>query len=107
MSDKHIINVGSLIRRKSDEIEYTPSIGLIYDDGSVRRKRLDTSGDLFHEHPEDRKELPVNMAEFIEGLEKLGEHGLNFREAVENHLRNEDVSKEVAEIIRRAMEPMT
>lgn len=98
-----VINVGGFIRRKSDEIDYEPCVGVIYDDGTVKRKRLDTSIDVFHDTPEDRKEVPLNMKEFIAGLESLGEHGLNFKEAVENHLRTEDIDKETKEIILHAI----
>ncbi len=99
-----VLNVGSFIRRKSDEMDYQPSIGIIFDDGTVKRKKLDTSIDVFHDAPETRKEVPLNMREFIAGLESLGEHGLNFREAVENHLRTEEIDKETKEIILRALE---
>jgi len=99
-----VLNCGGFIRRKSDEINYVPTIGLIYSDGSVERKRLNTLGDVFHENPEDRKEVPLNMAQFIEGLEALGEHGLNFREAVENHLRTDEIDEKTKEIILKALE---
>jgi len=103
-SETKVINCGGLIRRKSDEIDYQPKVGILYDDGSVQRHRLDTSIDKFHEDAAERKEVPLNMAEFIEGLEALGEHGLNFREAVENHLRTEEVEERTKEIILRALE---
>ncbi len=103
-TDTNVLNVGGFIRRKSDEIGYQPAVGIIYNDGTVKRKKLDTSADLFHEGVEDRKEVPLNMAEFIQGLESLVEHGLNFREAVENHLRNEVIDEETKEIIRKSLQ---
>ena len=99
----NVLNCGGLIRRKSDEIGYNPSIGIIYSDGTVKRRWLDTSMDNFHDVPEDKKEIPLNMREFIEGLEGLGEHGLNFREAVENFIRDEEMEPEVKEIIVKAL----
>jgi hypothetical protein len=104
MSSKHIINCGSFIRRKSDEIDYQPSVGIIYSDGTVKRKRLDTSGDKFHVEHSETKETPFNMKEFIAGLEGLGEHGLNFREAVEEHLKTEEINKDTKEIILASLE---
>jgi hypothetical protein len=103
MSDKHIVNVGSFIRRKSDEMNYQPSVGIIYSDGTVKRKRLDTSGDRFHEGAKDRPEIAFNMKAFIESLEELGDHGLDFRAAIENHLKTEDVDPKVKEIILTAL----
>lgn len=99
-----VLNVGGFIRRKSDEIDYQPSVGIIYDDGTVKRKKLDTTIDIFHDSPEDRKEIPLDMKAFIDGLESLGEHGLNFREAVENHLRTEEIDQETKELILKSLE---
>jgi len=95
---------GTFIRRKTDEIDYAPSVGIIYSDGKVKRKLLDISGDRFHESAKDRPETAFNMKEFIEGLEELGEHGLDFKAAVENHLKNEDVHPQVKEIILAALD---
>jgi len=99
-----VLNVGGFIRRKSDEIGYNPSVGIIYSDGTVKRKLLDTSADKFHEEVKERDEVPLNMKEFIDGLEGLGEHGLNFREAVENHLRDEELTPAVKQIIKQCLE---
>jgi methylmalonyl-CoA mutase N-terminal domain/subunit len=104
MSNKTIHNIGTFIRRKSDEIDYTPSIVIIMSDGTCQRKRLDCSGDRFHELGAARPELAFNMKEFIEGLEKLGEHGLDFRAAVEQHLETEDLAPGVKEIILAALD---
>ena len=77
----------------------TPSIGIIYGDGSVELKKLDTSGDSFQDKPKDRPELPLDLKSFMEGLEGLGEHGLNFIEAVENHRRRDDIDPHTKKII--------
>lgn len=100
----NVLNVGGFIRRKSDEIDYNPCVGVIFDDGTVKRKKLDTSIDVFHDTPKGKEETPLNMKAFLDGLESLGEHGLNFREAVENHLRTEEIDQETKEIILRALE---
>lgn len=99
----NIINVGGFIRRKSDEITRQPCIGIIYEDGTVKRKKLDTSIDVFHDKPKDRPEVPLDLKQFINELEGLGEHGLNFIEAVENHLRNEEVDPETKAILLQAI----
>jgi len=100
----NVINTGGFIRRKSDEINYQPSVGILYSNGTVVRYFLDTETDRFHVKEEQPEEVPINMQEFIKGLEELGEHGLNFREAVENHLRNEEVDKRTKQIILEALE---
>lgn len=100
----HVLNCGGFIRRKSDEIAYKPQVGLLMSDGSIEVKYLDTSKDRFHENPKEREESAFDMAAFVEGLEQLGEHGLNFREAVEHWLRKEEISKETKQIILRCLE---
>lgn len=99
-----VINCGGFIRRKSDEISYRPMVGVLMSDGSIKRHRLDTSHDKFHEKEETPSEVGLDMEKFLEELEGLGEHGLNFKEAVERHLRKEKLKPEVEEIIRQALE---
>jgi hypothetical protein len=100
----HVLNCGGFIRRKSDEVGYQPSVGVLYSDGHVEQKKLNTAIDRFHEKIPERKELPVNMKDFIDQLESLGEHGLNFKEAVLQHLESEEIDKETRQIILRSHE---
>lgn len=100
----NVLNPGGFIRRKSDEIGRAPTIGIIYEDGTVMLKKLDTSIDEFQDKPEDRPEVPLDLKSFMEGLEGLGEHGLDFIEAVENHLRRDDIDPHTRKIILEAME---
>ena len=43
----HIMNCGSLIRLKSDQIDYKPQVGLLYSDGSIQSYYLDITTDKF------------------------------------------------------------
>lgn len=99
-----VVNCGGFIRRKSDEIPLVPKVSILHDDGSVEQRPLDTSFEKFHDRPEEREELPVNMKEFIESLEGLGEHGLDFRRAVLNHLESEKINPKTKEIILEALQ---
>ena len=99
-----VVNCGGFIRRKSDEIGRKPSMGLLHSDGTVTWKRLDTSQDLFHEGEDKRDEVAVDMKDFIDELFKLGEQGLDFVEAVKNHLRDDDIKPEVKQIILKSLE---
>lgn len=100
---KNIVNCGTFIRRKSDEIPLQPSMYVLMEDLTVRRKKLDTSADKFHDRPEEREEAAFNMSDFINSLEKLGEHGLDFRAAVKHHLETEDIDLKTKEIILKAI----
>ncbi len=101
-----VANTGTLIRRKSDEIRNLPRISKIFSDGTVQLVPLDCGIDKFHPNAKEREqsEVPVDMKRFIEELEGLGEHGLNFREVVKRHLESGDVGAGAAKIIRESLE---
>lgn len=99
-----VVNIGGFIRRKSDEIFRKPAMALLYSDGTVSWKKLDTSIDEFHDEAPNKLEVPIDMQNFIRELEKLGEEGLDFRIAVENHLRDPDIKQSTKEIILQALD---
>jgi hypothetical protein len=102
--DCTVLNCGNFIRRKTDEMDYIPSVGVLFSDGTVKRKRLDTSSDVFHEVSKDKDEAPFNMKDFVAGLEGLGEHGMDFKEAVLEYLKANEVHPKTKEIIIQAIE---
>lgn len=104
IGDCILLNQGTFIRRKSDEINCKPCVAVLYDDGSYQRIFLDTSADKFHHDVKEQKEIPVDMKAFIDGLEKLGEQGLDFRQAVKEHLLREDYSDSVKQIVLKSIE---
>jgi DNA repair exonuclease SbcCD nuclease subunit len=104
VGDCTVVNCGTFMRRKADEISYEPCIYLLMDNGTVKPELLNTSIDEFVDKPEDREEMPFDMRAFIETLEGLGEHGLDFREAVRNHLKNEDVDPNVRKYVLEALD---
>lgn len=97
--DCRVVNIGGFIRRKSDEIDHQPSAAIIMSDGTVKRHKLDTSIDKFHEGVKERPEATIDMKAFIDQLEELGEHGLDFREVVEQELRKPEHDEETRRII--------
>lgn len=100
-----VVNCGGFIRRKSDEIDYRPAVGVLHSDGSVKPKLLDTSIDRFHSHVKKRESTPFDMRHLIEEMKRLGEEGINFREAVLHHLDANEIDKATRQIILKAMEP--
>lgn len=99
-----IFNPGTFIRRKSDEISHIPCAAIIHDDGTVKPFYFNTEGDKFHFGVKDQTPAPINMRDFINQLESLGEHGLNFREEVERYLENNEVEEETRQIILRTIQ---
>lgn len=100
-----VVNCGGFIRRKSDEIDYRPAAWVLYSDGTVKPKFFDTCIDRFHENVEKRESTPFDMRHLIEEMKRLGEEGINFREAVLHHLDANEIDKATRQIILKAMEP--
>lgn len=98
-----VLNCGGFIRRKSDEIDYVPKVGVLLKDGRVRRVKLNTTGDRFHSVGEGKKD-EVDLSDFIEQLEGLGEQGLDFRVAVEHYLSANVVDAQIKQIILQSLE---
>lgn len=100
-----VFNCGGFMRRKSDQGDYTPRVGLLYKDGFVGTHYLDISNDRCIE-PETsvKDEIAVNMRGFIRSLEQLGEQGINFKETVRRHLTSDQVDPSVRSIVLEALE---
>lgn len=100
-----IFNCGGFIRRKIDEVDYKPQIGILYNDGTVSAKMLDTSADRFKDAKEIVEEMEVDLHAFVEQLEKMGDHGLDFRAAVRKSLDGmEECPGPVKELVLKCLE---
>ena len=100
-----IFNCGTLMQRKSDEIDYKPQVGLLFKSGKVEPYYLDTSKDkhLEIQNLPDTETSP-NMKAFIKELEKLGDSDLDFYDAMKQYLKKNRVEETVCNIILKAME---
>lgn len=79
-----ILNCGSFMRRRIDEREHRPRIGLLDREGRIHVAYLDCSGDKLVDEAESRK----NGGDFggmIEELKAEGDGALDFAEAVKRH----------------------
>jgi len=102
-----IFNCGTLMRRKSDEENYRPMVGLLYSDGSVEPHYLDISKDkhLTAEEAKPREQVEeLDMDELADELRKLGSSALDFADAVKQYCQSKGVDKPVQDIILKAME---
>ena len=101
-----MFNAGTFMRRHSDERDYKPMVGELYEDGTVELYYLDTSEDVFDssEAVHEAEQVLLNLDSFLDGLQKLGETGLDFRRAVEGAMDREQVSRTVRRVILEAME---
>lgn len=100
-----LINCGGFFRRKMDEVDYIPRVGLIYKDGTVKRKKLDVSEDRFLS-PDKVKEVVegIGFNTFVEELSSLTDAAIDFGEAVKRVMEREKVPHSVKRIILSAME---
>lgn len=102
----NIFNCGGFIRRKSDEIDYKPMVGLLYQDGTVIPHCLDTSKDKFVDGKETitNSRNSLDTERFMNELSKLCDTSINFAEKMKRVMEKEGVSEAVKTIILAAME---
>ena len=102
-----IFNCGSLMRRKSDEDDYKPMIGLLYNDGRVLPCYLDISKDKYLESVkglDENEEADFDMSAFANELTKLGKSALDFTEAMKLYMQRNKVNSDVVNLVLNAME---
>lgn len=101
-----ILNCGTLMRRKSDEVDYKPMVGLLEDDGSVTVHYLDTSKDkhLDVEDAKDKEDVDVEALEFIKELKALDADSLDFRDSMRQYIEAASLNRRVKELITQCME---
>lgn len=100
-----VFNCGGLMRRKTDERDYKPGVGLLLSDGTIKRHYLDTTADKFIQETEAAKavERLLDLSAFAHELEGLGAgDGLDFTEAVAAFVRANKLPPRVRDIITAA-----
>ncbi len=103
--DAQILNCGTLMRRKSDEVDYQPQIGLLLDSGKMISHKLDISQDQHLESMENvNEDEKIDLSDFIEELELLGDTALDFQEAMKQYFESNKTKKAVKKILLKAME---
>lgn len=101
----HFINCGSIIRRRSPDLLWHPSVWLLLLDGSVQRHRLDVSKDIYLETQETKTleaENTIDLKGLRRSLEKLDKCILDVKEAFEQAFTNDSPSQK--KILLKAME---
>ncbi|MFH0766606.1 MAG: metallophosphoesterase [Bacillota bacterium] len=95
-----ILNCGSFIRCKSNEMDYKPFIGMILEDGSVTRYYLNTSKDKWIDPIEDTFPIStVGLKNLMEELRDISIDHLDFKEAINRYLKDNDVNPNVQKIL--------
>lgn len=104
-----VLNCGGFMRRKSDEIDYEPQVGLLCNSGQIIVHKLKTSHESFTtlEQEEEglRKMLKAHdIDDFLTGLTELQQETFDFITALEFAMEEKMVSNEVRRLILGALE---
>lgn len=103
--NSQIFNCGTLMRRKVDEINYKPQVGLLHKNGTITQHFLDCSQDKFVDEATIKRHQVegIDTDRFMVGLAKLGGAVMDFSEAVRRWLDDKEVDPFVRRIILEAM----
>lgn len=101
--DLSFLNPGSFLRRRSDEVDHKPRIGLLWSDGSITEQFLDTKDDEWDEaflKNKLAKKLIEDLGsedaeELVDLLSALKESGLDFYLACKHFLSKKKVGDAV------------
>jgi DNA repair exonuclease SbcCD nuclease subunit len=100
-----VMNCGTLMRRKSDEIKYRPQVGLLLSTGKIIPYRLDTQDDKIEVTEAVKKaEVDTDLEQFLQGLTQLQNSRLDFVEAMKQVLEDRKPPRLVREMILEAMD---
>lgn len=105
-----LLNCGTFIRRRSDERDLHPGVGVLYDDGSIEVVLTPCAEDEWVSLPELVQAIQgtgLDAEELVELLRDLGDQVPRFRDAVQAYLRSNPVGPMVEEMIRRWVEGQT
>lgn len=104
--DVPVFNCGSMMRRKTDEEDYCPRVGLLLEDFSILPYDLDITGDILTPSIEDLTEQfdSSGMKEFAKDLNALGGDPLDFRNALRMYINHNKVNTQIVEKIMEAIE---
>ena len=105
-----IHNCGGLQVRKVDELQYRPSLGLVWDSREITRHYLDTSQDKYADPGDTGKELATaldadGLARELKGL--TTQRLFDFQEAVRQRLRVSPVSPRAGRILTKVLDAKT
>jgi len=102
-----VMNCGAFIRRKSNEMVLTPSVGMLHSNGTITRHFLDVSedqwSDVGQEIADIESSLQMDLSGFIEELVKARDTGWNWEITVDSWISGNNIDKDVAAIMKKAV----
>lgn len=104
VGDCLVWNCGCLSRRKTTERRLSPSVALVKADGTVERCELDCSKDEWNEEDDVvlLESATPDLTDFVDGLRKMNDAPIDFREAVARALDDSKVGPGVRKLVLEA-----
>jgi len=100
-----VFNCGTLMRRKSNEADYKPHVGLIHASGKVVPHYLDTSQDVLSVlEPISQAEWDSDVLGFVKNLMDLTTVTLSFRDTLLQMMAQREVSDKVRDLAMKALD---
>lgn len=103
-----VLNCGCLVRRRADEKNYRPAVGLIHANGQITRHYLDTSKDKFVDEAEKVEQiesaLKINLADFVSELARARAKGVDWKKTVILWCKKNDIDQATKDIIISCVE---
>lgn len=101
-----VINCGTLMRRKADEMKYQPHVGVLYANGNIRPHFLHCKDDKFVDIDQalELVERSLDITEFVGELAGLARTVVDFGEALRRFLTSNKIDSHVRKVILDAME---
>lgn len=101
--DVVIFNPGSFYRRRSDEVNHRPLVGLLHSNGTVERHYLKSSEDKFIDTADKVKvmegHIGIGLTSFLDELSGLSDKSLDFLESCNRYLQSRRLEHDVKECI--------
>jgi len=99
-----LVNAGSLMRLRSDQIDHIPRVYLWWRDGELKAVDIPIESDAVTREIRDAKlEREERVSAFVKKLEGSAEIGITFEENVKVLMENQKVDKNVRSIILECM----
>jgi len=98
-----IFNCGGFYRRTIDEVDYRPSVGILYSDKTIRREYIPVTEDIFIAKQESPT-LDQNISDFVKYLANTTTNPLDVEEVVRQYVIAHDVPEPVQREISRLLE---
>lgn len=100
---------GTFMRRKSDEKSYKCQIGILYLDGSIKKRYLNPIDEQWRETTDEIvaagiAKSGVAIAEFLTTIRELGDLALDFQEAIQAYLKTSKIPTAVKKAVLEIME---